>query len=240
MTKNFFKLNPEWIIKEPIDFEYNKYTLLNYIQKCEKSLNNLEIYPDFVELSLHLANVHSLFKENSIFVTEKKFNSFDDEILLKDLIPKKFKNLSSEEEVEMSKTIKFSGEKLFEAFNIAKSIWTIAYDSIEINPVNNENKLSSKNGYVFLYEKYDDIFYLWKYSIRNIKNSGEKITIKLLKKINKIKPKKIMDLVGEDNVKKYPIFECTVNKKLPLDQTILPMIKRKINIFYNQSKKIKK
>ena len=31
-----FKLNPEWMLKEPLDFEYNKYTLLDYIQKCEK------------------------------------------------------------------------------------------------------------------------------------------------------------------------------------------------------------
>ena len=30
-----FKLNPEWMLKEPLDFEYNKYTLLDYLQKCE-------------------------------------------------------------------------------------------------------------------------------------------------------------------------------------------------------------
>jgi hypothetical protein len=35
-----FKLSPEWMLKEPLDFEYNKYTLLGYIQKCEQSLNN--------------------------------------------------------------------------------------------------------------------------------------------------------------------------------------------------------
>ena len=61
-----FKLNPEWMLKEPLDFEYNKYTLLDYIQKCEKRLDKFEIYPDFVELSLHLANMQSLSKENSI------------------------------------------------------------------------------------------------------------------------------------------------------------------------------
>ena len=49
--KMLFKLNPEWLLKEPIDFEYNKYTLLDYLQKCEKGFDKLEIYPDFVELS---------------------------------------------------------------------------------------------------------------------------------------------------------------------------------------------
>ena len=35
-----FKLNPEWMLKEPLDFEYNKYTLLDYLQKCEKNFDN--------------------------------------------------------------------------------------------------------------------------------------------------------------------------------------------------------
>jgi len=41
-----FKLNPEWMLKEPVDFEFNKYTLLDYLQKCEQRFNNLEIYPE--------------------------------------------------------------------------------------------------------------------------------------------------------------------------------------------------
>ena len=78
-----FKLNPEWMFKEPLDFEYNKYTLLDYLQKCEKNLDKYEIYPDFVELSLHLANVQSLGKENILLLStqifkltkDKNFNS---------------------------------------------------------------------------------------------------------------------------------------------------------------------
>ena len=69
--KMSFKLNPEWLFKEPVDFEYNKYTLLNYLQKCEKGFDNMEIYPDFVELSLHLANIQSLVKENTLLLTNK-------------------------------------------------------------------------------------------------------------------------------------------------------------------------
>jgi len=97
-----FKLNPEWMLKEPLDFEYNKYTLLDYIQKCEKSLDRFEIYPDFVELSLHLANMQSLYKENTLLLTDKKFESCDDEIMLKDLYPKKPRQLSEEEENELT------------------------------------------------------------------------------------------------------------------------------------------
>ena len=115
-----FKLNPEWMYKEPLDFEYNKYTLLDYLQKCDKSFDKFELYPDFVELSLHLANIQSISKENTLLLTNKKFESPDDEILVKELTQKKPRNLTDKEEEELDKTLRFSGPKLFDAFNIAK------------------------------------------------------------------------------------------------------------------------
>jgi hypothetical protein len=110
--KMAFKLNPEWMLKEPLDFEYNKYTLLGYLQKCEKNFEKLEIYPDFIELSLHLANVQSLTKENMLLLTNKKFLRIDDEILLKELHPKKPPKLTEEEKTEIELTIKYSVLKM--------------------------------------------------------------------------------------------------------------------------------
>ena len=66
-----FKLDPEWLFNDPVDFEYNKYTILGYLKKCEKSFDAFKIYPDFVELSLHLANLQSLIKENTLLLTNK-------------------------------------------------------------------------------------------------------------------------------------------------------------------------
>jgi hypothetical protein len=80
--KTSFQLDPEWLYKEPLDFEYNKYTLLDYLQKCDKSFDKFELYPNFVELSLHLANIQSISKENTLLLTNKKFESPDDEILV--------------------------------------------------------------------------------------------------------------------------------------------------------------
>ena len=148
--KILFKLNPEWMLKEPLDFEYNKYTLLDYLQKCEKRFDNFEIYPDFVELSLHLANLQSLVKENTLLLTNKKFESCDDEILLKELYPKKPRELTEEEESELDKTIKFSGNKLFDTFNIAKSIWNLAYDTVQISLKKNKQNINSRFGYIFI------------------------------------------------------------------------------------------
>jgi hypothetical protein len=155
-----FKLNPEWMYKEPLDFEYNKYTLLDYLQKCDESFDKFELYPNFVELSLHLANIQSISKENTLLLTDKKFESPDDEILVKELTPKKPRKLTETEENELDKTLRFSGPKLFDAFNIAKSIWNIAFESIDLYLRKNKNNLVSGSGYIFFYRKSEEKLYV--------------------------------------------------------------------------------
>jgi hypothetical protein len=180
--KTSFKLSPEWMLKEPIDFEYNKYTLLDYLQKCEKRFNNLEIYPDFVELSLHLANIQSLVKENTLLLTNKKFESCDDEILVKELVAKKPRELTKDEEGELDKTIRYSGNRLFDAFNAAKSIWNLAYDNLDISIKKNKKNLSGGLGYIYFYNKEVNKVMVWQYEIKKPKGdrSNDKTYLKLI------------------------------------------------------------
>jgi hypothetical protein len=240
--KMSFKLNPEWLLKEPVDFEYNKYTLLDYLQKCEKGFDKLEIYPDFVELSLHLANLQSLVKENTLLLTKKKFESCDDEILLKELYPKKPRELSSEEEGELDKTIRYSGNKLFDAFNMAKSIWNMAYDAVTISIKKNKHSLNSGLGYIFYYDKDDGILYVWEYQIKKVK--GDEINNKTyLSLIYKDEPKDITlsELVDEySNWKEiiehhdFPVFEMKTSHRFPMDATLVPIMKRKVMAYVFQ------
>lgn len=234
--KTSFKLNPEWLLKEPVDFEYNKYTLLDYLQKCEKNLDNLEIYPDFVEISLHLANIQSIVKENTLLSTNKKFESCDDEILLKELVPIKLRELSKEEESELEKTLKFSGNKLFDFFNVAKSIWNLAFDNIEIVLKKNKKNLISGSGYVYYLDIANSILYLWEYQIKKPKGNNQ-LNKTFLKKIYEGTPKDVIlsELIDQfsslnktDFYKELPLFELRVFQKFPMEQTIIPMIKRKV------------
>lgn len=236
-----FKLNPEWMMKEPLDFEYNKYTLLDYLQKCEKNLDKFEIYPDFVELSLHLANIQSLNKENLLLLTDKKFNSCDDEILLKDLYPKKPRELSKEEVEELEKTIKYSNNKLLDTFNIAKSIWDIAFDTIEISIKRNKGGLDSGFGYIFYYGKKENKIYVWEYEVEN---KGDKAINKTnLNKIYENTPEDVtlVSIIENNSTFKktnhkteLPIFEMKCNQDFPMEQTIVPIMKRKIMAYIFQ------
>lgn len=237
-----FKLDPEWMLKQPVDFEFNKYTLLDYIQKCEKRFDNLEIYPDFVELSLHLANLQSLVKENTLLLTKKKFDSCDDEILLKELYPKKPRSLTQEEERELEKTIKFSGAKLFDAFNIGKSIWNLAFDNIEISIKKNKEYLNTGRGFAYFFKKPSGIVYVWEYEIRKEKEDevnnktylnkifeGTKSGLSINSIVNTFSTWN--EIEGFENL---PIFEVKTNQDFPMEATFIPLMKRKIMTYVFQ------
>jgi hypothetical protein len=238
---NNFKLNPEWMLKRPLDFEYNKYVLLDYIQKCEKGFDNLEIYPDFIEISLHLANIQSLYKSKKVLFTEKTSDAYDDDFLLKDLIKKDIKKLSQEEEVELGKTLMYSVDKLMEAFNIAKSIWNVAFDNIEIAIRKNKNNISFGMGYCFYYKKDDDILYVWEFEFEENKDSGlNKCNINL---IYKEIPSELslMTIIEEkttfndfDFFSELPIFEVKSTQYFPMDKTFVPIMKRKVMTYMYQ------
>lgn len=235
------------MFKEPIDFEYNKYTLLDYLKKCGKNFDNLEIYPDFVELSLHIANIQSLLKENVLLLTDKKFESFDDEILLKELYPKSPRELTQEEEKELEKTLKFSNSKLYDAFNVGKSIWSIAYENVNVTLKKNK-KIIVGAGFVVFYRKNENKIFVWEYELK--KSKKDDINYKLY--LNTIyegnKGEKTLNEIIEteskwkqiDFVKKLPVFEVKCDKDLPLNQTIIPMAKRKILSIIFQSTNLEK
>ena len=243
-----FKLNPEWMYKEPLDFEYNKYTLLDYLQKCDKSFDKFELYPNFVELSLHLANIQSIVKENTLLLTNKKFESFDDEILVKELIPKKPRKLSEEEENELDKTIKYSGPKLFDAFNIAKSIWNIAFESIDLYIRKNKEALIAGTGYIFFYRKQNEKLYVWEYEIKSDKKdrSTNRTYLNLIfdGNVDEFTLTQIIETFSKWNQTEYykqlPIFEIKCSQNFPFEETMVPIIKRKVMSYIFQIVNIEK
>jgi len=243
-----FKLDPEWLLKEPLDFEFNKYTLLDYLQKCEKRFDKLEIYPDFVELSLHLANIQSLVKENTLLLTHKKFESCDDEILVKELYPKKPRELTDQESEELDKTIRYSGSKLFDAFNMAKSIWNLAYDNVNIIIKKNKKYLEIGSGYVYSLKNNNQQLYVWEYEIKKIKgddiNNRTYLNLIYEGSPHDLTLTSIIDTFStwnqHEQYKDFPIFEVKCSHEFPMDATMAPIMKRKIMSYIFQIINIEK
>ena len=98
-------MNTDWMFEKPIDKEHKEYKLLSYFQKMGEKLDNLELYPSFIELSLHLANVQTLIKDRKIVYTNKRFLSVDDELLVKDLKIKDIPEMDDSEGEEFIKIL---------------------------------------------------------------------------------------------------------------------------------------
>jgi hypothetical protein len=185
--------------------------------------------------------MQSLVKENTLLLTDKKFDSCDDEILLKDLYPKKPREMSKEEEDELQKTLHYSNNKLFDTFNLAKSIWDIAFNNVDISIKKNKGSLISGMGYVFYYRKTENKVYVWEYQIKKRRKNTTNRTI--LNKIYENTPEDTtLSSIIETNssfnkydyYKTLPIFEMQCNQDFPMEQTVIPIMKRKITSYVYQ------
>jgi hypothetical protein len=231
-----FLMDTDWLFEDPIDREHKEYKLLSYFQKMGEKLDNMELYPGFIELSLHLANVQTLIREKKLIYTDKKFDSIDDELLVRDLKIKKIPEMSQTENEEFVKILTFTAPRLLEYFNIAKSIWSIVFDTIGINIKKNKKNLQTKKGYFYYNEKKSGNLYLWEYNIKSAakKSSEEKTLVNLIYSEPKLKltiPKIINTFSqwnGEDERSSLPVFEMTCSDIFPINETLLPLFKRKL------------
>jgi hypothetical protein len=230
MRKNKLKfvMDTDWIFDGVIDAEQKQYVLLGYFQKLNKQLEEMKVYPMFTEITLHLANVQNIIKNNKILYTDKKLTSYDDELTFIDLKTKDLPPLKVTELNELKTILQYSLSKLQDYFDIIKSIWTVVYDSIEIVSIYNEDNLTSKKGY--FYTKSNQIIKIWEYNIRKYKgyntfNIEEKLEDDLLKHIHSI-----------DN--KLPSFYLHCEKDIPMEETLIPLFKRKVMSYVLQTKNL--
>jgi hypothetical protein len=247
LKKGFeFLLNTDWLFQTPIDLEHKQYVLLSYFQKLNERFDKFEVYPSFIELSLHFANVRTMISENKMLSTEKKFEYFDDELLVSDLKYNQVPELNIDDNGQYQEILKYATPKIYDYFNIAKSIWGLVNESISVQLRRNKNELAKKSGYFYYHNKKEKTLYVWEYKLkktkgsveyRNFSNSiysGPKDDLTLNEIINNFskwnKP---------DANTKYPIFEVMGGDEYPLEQTLLPIFKRRILSYINQSSSIK-
>jgi len=239
-TKNFI-MDTDWLFQGIIDAEQKEYVLLNYFQKLNQNLEDVKMYPMFIELSLHLGNIQTLLTKNQILYTDKKFKSPDDEIVISDLKVKQIPDMNDDEFKEYQKILKYSQPKLFDYFNIAKSIWSVVYDSINVTVKKNKKNIKNKSG--FFYYKNENHIYVWKYTTTKVPKTKNQTRTKLLEIYNgPIDSLTIQNILSKfsknyqkDEESKYTIFEVSCSHIFPIEETLLPIFKRKILTVIAQS-----
>jgi len=241
-------MKTNWIYKKPIDLEYKQYVLLDYYQKIQKEFDEFKLYPSFQQVTLHLANLNLAKTKHQYLTTKNEIIQPDEEILLSEIKYHSPKIDSEDDKNVVEQVVEFSREKLTQLFLIGKSLWEIVNDSISLKLIKNYEQLMTGNGYFkFIYE---DKMYLYEYKIKSTDDNyihsqkcyvneiycGEKKgTYKVTLENTTFKN---ADIKKEDLVKLLPIFEVSIDNKFPLEETILPLIKRKISNYVMQTVKI--
>lgn len=238
-------MKTDWIIQEPIDLEHKQYVLLDYLQKLDKNLDSFKLYPQFQEISLHLANINLLVEKGQILTLNRVLKDPDDEILLSDLVAKEIPLLNNTEILEIYEICKFSVTKLTDYFNHAKAIWDIVNDTVSINPIQNRKNVEPKQGLFYL--EYNNKTTLYEFIIKPVKklSSETKCVVKRIAEIeNKnfqqviknIKRPLIKNIQEEKVHNNLILFKVNHNNSFPLKETLLPIVKRKIMNYMIQTK----
>ena len=241
-------MKTDWLFQEPIDLEHKQYILLDYLQKLDKNLNNLKLYPQFQEISLHLASINLLIEKGQYLTLGRQLKDPDDEILISDLIPVNCPLLTKEEILEVYNVCKYSTENLRDYFNHAKAIWDIVNDTVSIEVVQNPKNIEPKQGLFFL--DYKEKTYLYEFIIKPIKKDSFETKCQIKKicecpkgdfneKLKEIKKPLIKNLQDEEVHGKLIVFTVNHNSNYPLRETLLPIVKRKIMNYMIQSKIIR-
>lgn len=233
-----FILPPDWFLKDPIDFEHKEYVLNSFLMKVEDALSRGEIYPYFTEISLHLASIGSYLKNSKYVVVKKEFESYDDEVMLYELKSKKTrKKLSDEQEKEIHHILISAHEKMLQYFAICRGIWDLSFESTSIKLRKNKKNLDTLKSYTVYQDLFNKEVYVWECMLSKIseKKSDTKMSFKLIYKGN---DKKFSEVIEQNSTSKditYPIFEAFSTQNLPLEQTLLPLFKRKVQSYFTQT-----
>jgi hypothetical protein len=244
-SKVKFMMETDWVFQEPIDFEHKKYVLLAYFKKVDDLLLQNKIYPTFIELSLHLASLQTLVKEKVILSTNKTFLSCDDEVLLKELTAKSIPELNTDEKLELQKIVHHSATQFLDYFSVVKSYWATIYESIDMTIKRNRKYLTKPKGYIVYTHTNHNHIHVWEYQINELAPNIDEYNIKinLIYEGNKkeLSLNKVIEEYSsftERESKIAPVFDFKSTKEYPIDETLLPLFKRRLLAHIYQSKKV--
>jgi hypothetical protein len=238
--KNNFLLPSDWFLQRPIDAEHKFYILNSFLQKVEEALSRGEVYPYFTEISLHMASIASYLKKKKYIVIEKEINNLDEEILLWELKEKSCrKKFTDEENLEIKKILKDSHEKLVQYFSVCKGIWDMTFESTYIKVRKNRKMLGSDLSYVVYQDKYNEEIYVWEcsYDKATPERGDSKIRFELIYQGNDKKFTEVIKTFSTTKSLEIPIFEVFSTQNFPIENTLLPLFKRKIHNYIIQSRK---
>jgi len=205
-------LSTNWLIEDPIDFEYKKYILLAYEKKERGRLRDRLLYPAFTDL-IHNKNYLDVFINNSLTIENGKKEIIGIDINEQKLI---YRSLIDDGSLDTIKEIAVFGKEIIDdLYKEYSSLYDEINDSIIIDG-NIISTFSIYSGYIVIDNIKNKMYY--EYSIeKKISND-----ILYLLELNKIQEHVFFKKRYEKNY-----FNIQIPTKDNFDNTVIPVLKRK-------------
>lgn len=224
-------LSRDWIIENPIDFEYKKYILLDFLQKIDKEFEQGNLYPYFSYLSNQYTNLNNLKneKDNYYLISKGKPIGFDFNNLK--IVYDNNREFASDDIREIFEIIKYSIPKISEQIHKGKNIFSEELNSINIETIGIKPP-NQQSGIIIIHHKGHFHVFSFKNVIYDSIGLKQINTQKLFQEREEfnLTPEKIKEkTINKWNDINPLAFLCSTNSLRSLTKTVFPIIKYKIS-----------
>ncbi|MCL4638738.1 MULTISPECIES: hypothetical protein [Olivibacter] len=227
------KLNADWFIEIPLDFEYKKYHLLAYLKEINHHFHKNRLYPNLNDLVFHYNNLQKFKKDKTTLQ-----DSFPVRLTHADTEAVKltYEKLVNDDELmmEIERIISYAIVKLGSVLKEGKEIYDFVESRLTIESIG-VMPLYPYNGYMLLKNGDEKGILVYEYQVTLFEGKDEKYRGVHMHYVTKYDrhflygtPESIRkDLIHKR--KKLPnpaVYHVESDITFPLDQTLLPLAKR--------------
>ncbi|QNL50014.1 hypothetical protein H8S90_25580 [Olivibacter sp. SDN3] len=227
------KLNTDWFIEIPLDFEYKKYQLLGYLKEINYHFYKTRLYPNLNDLVFHYNNLHKFKKDKKTLQ-----NSFPVRLTHADTEAVKltYEKLVNDDVMmtEIEQIITYALGKLDIALKEGKEIYDFVESRLTIESIG-MIPLNSHFGYMLLRNGQEKGTLVYEYQVTLFEGKDEKYRGVHMDYVDKYdshfiygSPESIRkDLIQKRTKLPNPaVYHIESDITFPLNQTLLPMAKR--------------
>ncbi len=233
------KLDENWLTQGLIDFEYQKYVLLAYLQEVKGNFDSVRLYPHLSDLVFHYQNLKSL-KENKELIFEnfpKKITKADFEKL-----HLHYKKMIKDDDLmeELEEIILYALPQVKKLLQEGKDIYEYVEENLEISPVG-ITPLRHQEGYLLIQEQNMREMRVYEYQMTIFESANETFRAihtqfleNIVKSIGNTFESIKIDLIRKYQKLPNPATYLIASKlSFPLDETLLPVAKRMLVKYVN-------
>ena len=228
------RLEDNWLTSGLIDFEYKKYLLLAYLSSVEKNFTSNRLYPYLGDLVKHYQNLQQFIHNKS--QAEDAFPKRLAQIDLENFVLR-YEQLAQDDDlmIEVEKILNFSVPAIQKQLNEGREIYDWIEEQLHLQPVGIV-PLELQAGYLFIRNGKEHDTRVYSYLLGFVQQANDTFrslqtqyistyTTSIVRSYESIK----RSIIETEKLLVVPaVYLVETEIKLPLDETLLPIARRKL------------